>query len=66
MDGHRSRSNTFGGRGHGDHLIHLDVGVPKKLDRKHEEMLREIASDLGLEVSAEKKGILGGLFGKKK
>lgn len=56
---------VLGGRGAGDHNVHVMVGVPKKLDGATEESLREIAAALGEEVSEPKKGLFGG-FRKRK
>jgi len=52
----------LGHRGHGDHHIRVKVTVPKKLSGEQEEKLRELAEDMGLDVAAKKKGILGSLF----
>jgi molecular chaperone DnaJ len=52
-----------GDHGRGDHVIQLRVEIPKKLSAKQEELLRELASELGeTNVRAEKRG----LFGRKK
>jgi molecular chaperone DnaJ len=48
--------------GRGDHVIQFKVEIPKKLSKKQEELLRELASDLGEEgVRPEKRGLLGAL-----
>lgn len=56
---------VLGGRGRGDQHVHVVVEIPKKLDSKHEEQLREMAAARGEEI-AEKKGFLGSLLGGKK
>lgn len=55
--------SVLGGRGKGDQHIRIRVTVPKKLPAEQAEKLREIAKELGLDVAAKKKGILGSLFG---
>ncbi|MBK6918822.1 MAG: molecular chaperone DnaJ [Deltaproteobacteria bacterium] len=55
---------VLGGRGRGDHMIHLEVIVPEDLSDEHEELLREIAEERGDAVSAPSKGFLG--FGRKR
>jgi len=51
------------GGGRGDHVILWKVEIPKKLSARQEELLRELATDLGEDgVRAEKRG----LFGRKK
>ncbi len=44
------------GRGRGDQVIRFQVDVPKKLSRRAEELLRELAAELGEEVP-EKRGL---------
>ena len=56
---------VLGGRGRGDQHVHLAVTVPKKLDGKHLQALREIAEDRG-ETIASKKGFLESVFTRKK
>jgi molecular chaperone DnaJ len=52
-----------GEHGRGDHVIQIKVDIPKKLTAKQEELLRELATELGEEhVRAEKRG----LFSRKK
>lgn len=52
-----------GEHGRGDHAIQFKVEIPKKLSARQEELLRELASELGEDgVRAEKRG----LFGRKK
>ena len=46
----------------GDHVVQLKVEIPKKLTARQEELLRELATELGEGVKAEKRG----LFGRKK
>jgi molecular chaperone DnaJ len=48
--------------GRGDHVIQLKVEIPKKLTQRQEELMRELATDLGEGVRAEKRG----LFSRKK
>ncbi len=50
------------GSGRGDHVIQLKVEIPKKLTTRQEELMRELATELGEGVKAEKRG----LFGRKK
>ena len=50
------------GSGRGDHVVQLKVDIPKKLTSRQEELMRELASELGEGVKAEKRG----LFGRKK
>lgn len=57
--------NRLGGRGRGDQHVHVAVGIPKRLTAEHAGKLREMASDLGIDVSDEKKGFFEGLFSKK-
>ena len=52
----------LGHRGRGDHHIRIKVTVPKKLSGDQEEAMRELAKDMGLDVAAKKKGLLGSLF----
>jgi len=51
-----------GESGRGDHVIQFKVEIPKKLTARQEELLRELATELGEGVKAEKRG----LFGRKK
>jgi len=48
--------------GRGDHVVQFKVEIPKKLSPKQEELLRELATDLGENVRAEKRG----MFSRKK
>jgi len=51
------------GNGRGDQVIQFKVEIPKKLSARQEELMRELATDLGEEgVRAEKRG----LFSRKK
>lgn len=54
----------LGGRGHGDHHVHMMVAIPKSLSGEQEETLRALAADFGDDV-AKKSGFLGGLLGRK-
>lgn len=56
---------VLGGRGRGDQHVHLAVTVPKKLDGKHLQALRDIAEDRG-ETIASKKSFLESVFTRKK
>ena len=52
-----------GESGRGDHVVQFRVEIPKKLSQRQEELLRELATELGDEhVKPEKRG----LFGRKK
>ena len=51
-----------GHSGRGDQVIQWKVEIPKKLTARQQELLRELATDLGEDVKAEKRG----LFGRKK
>jgi molecular chaperone DnaJ len=51
-----------GEAGRGDQVIQFKVEIPKKLSAKQEELLRQLATELGEDVKAEKRG----LFGKKR
>jgi len=52
-----------GEQSRGDHVVQLKVEIPKKLSSRQEELLRELATELGENgVKAEKRG----LFGRKK
>ncbi|HWB78081.1 MAG TPA: molecular chaperone DnaJ [Nannocystaceae bacterium] len=55
---------VLGGRGRGDHHVHLEVIVPDDLTEEHEDILREIAEERGEPVSPPKKGLFG--FGKRR
>lgn len=50
------------GNGRGTHVVQLKVEIPKKLSGRQEELLRELATELGEGVKPEKRG----LFGRKK
>ena len=50
-----------GEAGRGDQVIQLKVEIPKKLTGKQEELLRELATELGENVKEKR-----GLFGRKK
>lgn len=47
---------VLGGRGHGDHHIHVEVTVPAKLTNDQEDLLRELAEQFGEAVAEPKKG----------
>jgi molecular chaperone DnaJ len=50
-----------GESGRGDHVVQLKVEIPKKLSAKQEELMRELATELGENVKEKR-----GLFGRKK
>jgi len=50
-----------GESGRGDHVVQFKVEIPKKLSQRQEELLRELATDLGEGVKEKR-----GLFGRKK
>ena len=50
-----------GASGRGDHVIQFKVEIPKKLSARQEELLRELATELGEDVKEKR-----GLFGRKK
>jgi len=52
----------IGHSGRGYHVIQWKVEIPKKLTQKQQDLLRDLATDLGEDVKAEKRG----LFGRKK
>ncbi len=52
--------------GRGDLLVHLDVGVPEKLDGRQTELLRELASLRGEEQPEYSGQHRNGLFGRRK
>jgi molecular chaperone DnaJ len=52
----------IGEKGRGDHVVQIKVEIPKKLNTKQEELMRALATELGEDVKAEKRG----LFGRKK
>ena len=56
---------SVGGRGHGDHHVHVEVTVPQKLSQEQEELLRELAESFGESVS-EKKGFFRSLRKRKR
>jgi molecular chaperone DnaJ len=47
---------VIGGRGHGDHHIHVEVTIPKKLTSEQEELLQELAELMGDKVTPPKRG----------
>jgi molecular chaperone DnaJ len=49
----------IGEKGRGDHVIQFKVEIPKKLSAKQEELMRELATELGETVKAEKRGLFG-------
>lgn len=51
-----------GQSGRGEQVIQFKVEIPKKLSARQQELLRELATELGEDVKAEKRG----LFGRKK
>ena len=57
--------HVLGGRGRGDQLVHVKVVVPKKLDKAHEQTLRELAEARGEAIAAPKRGLLESILGRK-
>jgi molecular chaperone DnaJ len=51
-----------GQSGRGDHVLQFKVEIPKKLTARQDELMRELAAELGETVKAEKRG----LFSRKK
>jgi molecular chaperone DnaJ len=49
------------GHGKGDLVVHVAVKIPKKLKKDQEELLRQYAESVGVDVSEKR-----GLFGRKK
>ncbi len=47
------------GRGRGDHVVQFKVVIPTDLSKREEELLREIADEVGQEVPEEKRGLFG-------
>jgi molecular chaperone DnaJ len=60
------------GRGRGEHVVRFRVEIPKRLNKREKELLRELANEAGekLEGGTDETGpaesMLGGLFGRKK
>jgi molecular chaperone DnaJ len=52
---------VLGGRGRGDHHVHVEVVVPTELAEEEATALREIAEARGEQVDPEKSGFLAGL-----
>jgi molecular chaperone DnaJ len=52
---------VLGGRGRGDHHVHVQVVVPKKLSSDQEKALRDIADERGETVAEPRKGLLENL-----
>lgn len=46
-----------GESGRGDQVVQFKVEIPKKLTQKQEQLLRELATELGEDVKAEKRGL---------
>lgn len=57
---------VLGGRGHGDHHVHVEVTVPTKLTGEQEELLREFAELSGEAVTEPKKGFFSGFRRRKR
>jgi len=51
----------IGGPGRGDHIIQLQVEIPKKLSAKADGLLRELADELGEDVKAPKRSLFARL-----
>lgn len=50
-----------GKQGRGDHVVRWKVEIPTKLTARQSELLREIATEMGEDVKAEKRGLFGRL-----
>lgn len=48
-----------GESGRGDHVLQFKVEIPKKLTARQEELMRELATEMGETVKAEKRGLFG-------
>lgn len=48
-----------GEAGRGDHVLQFKVEIPRKLTSKQEELMRELAAELGEAVGKEKRGLFG-------
>ena len=46
-----------GETGRGDQILQFKVEIPKKLTPRQEELMRELATELGETVRAEKRGL---------
>ena len=57
---------VLGGRGFGDHHIHVEVTIPTKLTSDQEDLLRELAELSGEAVAEPKKGFFSGLRRRKR
>ena len=54
------------GNSRGDQYVKVNVEVPKKLNEKQKDILREFANECGTEVHEKKKRFMDNFFGKKK
>jgi molecular chaperone DnaJ len=50
---------VLGGRGRGDHHVHIEVVMPEELSEEHEATLRQVAQERGEAVADPKKGLFG-------
>ena len=50
-----------GKQGRGDHVVRWKVEIPTKLTQRQAELLRELATEMGEDVKAEKRGLFGRL-----
>ncbi|HVV88297.1 MAG TPA: molecular chaperone DnaJ [Kofleriaceae bacterium] len=50
-----------GKQGRGDHVVRWKVEIPTKLSQRQSELLRELATEMGEDVKAEKRGLFGRL-----
>jgi molecular chaperone DnaJ len=48
-----------GEAGRGDHVVQFKIDIPKKLSSRQEELLRELADELGENVKEKKTGLFG-------
>ncbi|MCA9692437.1 MAG: molecular chaperone DnaJ [Nannocystaceae bacterium] len=55
---------VLGGRGRGDHHVHVEVVVPKKLSGEQAELLHKLAESFGEEVAPHRKGFVDRLLGR--
>jgi molecular chaperone DnaJ len=55
--GHGIPRVSEGGRG--DHILQFKIEIPKKLTARQEELMRELAGELGEVVKPEKRGLFG-------
>ena len=54
----------LGRRGRGDHMVHVEVFIPEKLNDEQEELMRKLAESFGDSVGEKKKGLLDSILGR--